>query len=535
MTEPTRAFGLETLGMSKVFGPLVALEDVSITIAPGEFHALLGENGAGKSTLVKCIMGFYQPTRGQLRVNGQETIIRNPGDARAAGIGMVYQHFTLVPSLTVAENLVISRADTPAVIPWRKELAALDAFMARMPFRVPLKAQVGSLSAGERQKLEILKQLYLDQHFLILDEPTSVLTPGEADEVLGLLGAMAARKDITVLMITHKFREVNAFADTVSVLRRGRFAGGGAVADLTTEDMSRMMIGDTAVRTRATRKPDVQSDIKLELEGLFVDDDEGLPAVEAVSLRIKGGEILGIAGVSGNGQTELVEAISGQRPLTSGRVFINGQPFEARRADFDQFKVFGLPEEPLRNAAVRRMSVAENIAFRTFDKPPMASLGWWMSPAKIKDNGRELIARYRVKTPSPDTPIENLSGGNVQRTVLARELSGDVKVLIAANPCFGLDFASVAEIRAQIIEQRNRGAAVLLVSEDLDEILELADRVAVMSEGRIAYVAPIAGTDRNTIGRHMAGHGVESTDEPGNRDQALTRSVSVDMETPNGA
>ncbi len=501
-----RAFGIETVGMTKIFGSLVALDDVSIRIEPGEFHALLGENGAGKSTLVKCIMGFYQPTRGQLLVNDHETVVRSPADAQAAGIGMVYQHFTLVPCLTAAENMVISRADVPAIIDWKKETRALEEFMERMPFRVPLSEPVSSLSAGEKQKLEILKQLYLDQHFLILDEPTSVLTPGEADEVLGLLHDMARAGDITVLMITHKFREVTAFADRVSVLRRGAYAGGGKVGELTTEEMSRMMIGETEIRKSADRIADVKSDTRLELAGIFVEDNEGVPAVQAVDLKIKGGEILGIAGVSGNGQSELVEAISGQRPMSDGRIFINGKPFESTRADFDRFKVFGLPEEPLRNAAVRRMSVAENVAFRSFDKPPLASLGWWLKPHEIRGQAAGLIERYRVKTPSTETPIENLSGGNVQRAILARELSGEVEVLIVANPCFGLDFASVAEIRAQIVDQRNKGAAVLLVSEDLDEILELSDRVAVMSEGRVTYVAPIEETDRNTIGTYMAGH-----------------------------
>jgi len=501
-----RAIGIETVGMSKIFGSLVALDDVSIKVQPGEFHALLGENGAGKSTLVKCIMGFYQPTHGQLLVNGHETPIRHPQDARAAGIGMVYQHFTLVPCLTAAENMVISRADVPAVIDWKKEIGELEAFMDRMPFRVPLTEPVATLSAGEKQKLEILKQLYLDQHFLILDEPTSVLTPGEADEVLGLLHDMARAGDITVLMITHKFREVTAFTDNVSVLRRGRFAGGGKVGDLSTAEMSRMMIGEAEIRKSAERIANVESSVELELAGIVVKDEEDIAAVDGLNLKIGGGEIVGIAGVSGNGQSELVEALSGQRPINNGGVFINGKEFDCSRSGYDLFKVFGLPEEPLRNAAVPRMSVAENIAFRTFDKAPEANLGWWLKPAVMKSRAAELIERYRVKTPSTDTPIENLSGGNVQRAILARELSHDVKVLIVANPCFGLDFASVAEIRAQIIDQRNNGAAVLLVSEDLDEILELSDRVAVMSEGKITYVSPIGETDRNTIGTYMAGH-----------------------------
>jgi general nucleoside transport system ATP-binding protein len=505
-TARVRAPSLETAGMTKAFGPLVALGDVSIMVEPGSFHALLGENGAGKSTLVKCIMGFYSPDKGHVLLDGKEVPIRNPRDARACGIGMVYQHFTLVPSLTGAENLVISRADAPAVIDWKKENRALNEFLDRMPFRVPLNVPVSTLAAGEKQKLEILKLLYLDQRLLILDEPTSVLTPDEADEILGLLRGMAQRKDITVIMITHKFREVRAFADEVTVLRRGRKVGGGKVVDLSTDDMAKMMIGDTEIRERALRKERAPGAVTLELAALFADDDDGLPALEKVNLKVHAGEIVGIAGVSGNGQSQLVEVLSGQRPLTDGRIIVKQEPFEPTRDTFYRMKLFGLPEEPLKNATVPRMTVAENMAFRSFDQPPTAKLRWWLSPGPMRSKARELIARYRVKTPSPETEIANLSGGNIQRAVLARELAGDVDVLIVANPCFGLDFASVAEIRSQIMEQRNHGAAVLLVSEDLDEILELADRVAVMSGGTINYVSPVGETDRSTIGKHMAGH-----------------------------
>ncbi|WP_210321371.1 ABC transporter ATP-binding protein [Devosia beringensis] len=501
-----RAPSLQAVGMTKIFGPLVALDDVSIDVPAGSFHALLGENGAGKSTLVKSIMGFYAPDKGRVLLDGQEVSIRSPRDARANGIGMVYQHFTLVPCLTAAENLVISRADAPAIIDWAKEKKHLAAFMDQMPFRVPLDAQVSSLSAGEKQKLEILKLLYLDQRFMILDEPTSVLTPGEADEMLGLLGDMAARKEITVLMISHKFREVKAFCDGFTVLRRGKFTGSGDAQSSSVAEMSQMMIGDTEVRERATRREHNEQREVLELAGLFAQDVEGNDLISAINLKVHAGEIVGIAGVSGNGQSALVEALAGQRKLSDGEIRIHGQNFSPTRAAFDKFKVFGLPEEPLKNATVPRMSVAENLAFRAFDKPPVASLGWWMSPGPMRKRADELIALYRIKTTSADAPIETLSGGNVQRAVLARELSGDVDVLIVANPCFGLDFASVSEIRSQIMEQRNRGAAVLLVSEDLDEILELADRVAVMSGGTINYVARLEDTDRNIIGQHMAGH-----------------------------
>lgn len=501
-----RAMSLETLGMTKVFGSFVALDDVSLKVEAGSFHALLGENGAGKSTLVKSIMGYYRADKGSLLLDGAEARVRNPRDARDLGLGMVYQHFTLTPCLTGAENLVISRADAPSVIDWKKEKRALGEFLDRMPFRAPLDAPVASLAAGEKQKLEILKLLYLDQRLLILDEPTSVLTPQEADEILGLLRDMTARGDISVIMITHKFREVNAFADSLTVLRRGRKVGGGRVRDMTTDDMARLMIGDTPIKQRAKRSERAPGAVTLDLAGLVADGDEGAPVLNAVNLKVNAGEIVGVAGVSGNGQSQLVEVLSGQRPLRDGRVFVRDQAFEPTRDSFYRLKIFGLPEEPLKNATVARMTVAENLAFRSFDRPPNARFGWWLSPGPMRAKARDLITRYRIKTRSPESAIGDLSGGNVQRAVLARELSGDVDVLIVANPCFGLDFASVAEIRSQIMEQRNKGAAVLLVSEDLDEILELADRVAVMSEGAIAYVAPIGQTDRATIGKHMAGH-----------------------------
>jgi simple sugar transport system ATP-binding protein len=504
--ESVRAPSLEAIGMTKTFGSFTALGDVSLRVEAGSFHALLGENGAGKSTLVKCIMGFYSADKGEVRLDGKDIAVRSPKDALAHGIGMVYQHFTLVPCLTAAENLVISRADVPSVIDWARERKALDAFMQTMPFRVPLDTQVSQLSAGEKQKLEILKLLYLDQRFMILDEPTSVLTPGEADEMLGLLRGMTERGEITVLMISHKFREVKTFCDRFTVLRRGRLTGEGDAQAVSVEDMSRMMIGDTEIRERAERVPaGVRRDV-LDLAGLFAEDEQGLPAIHAINLKVRAGEIVGIAGVSGNGQSALVEVLSGQRLLSQGQIFVHGQDFTPTRGNFARFKVFGLQEEPLKNSAVPRMSVAENIAFRTYDRPPIANWGWWMRPGPLKKRAADLIARYNVKTTSPDSPIEALSGGNVQRAILARELSGDVDVLIVANPCFGLDFASVADIRSQIMEARNRGAAVLLVSEDLDEILELADRVAVMSGGTISYISPIEDTDRNTIGQHMAGH-----------------------------
>ncbi len=498
------ALGVETVGMTMRFGGFTALDNVSIGIAPGSFHALLGENGAGKSTLVKCMMGFYHATSGQMMVGGREVEVPDPRTAHALGLGMVYQHFTLVPSLTAAENLVISRPDAPAVLNWRTERAALTAFMDRMPFRVPLDQPVARLAAGEKQKLEILKQLYLGRRFLILDEPTSVLTPAEADEVLGHVRDLCSAGEISVLMISHKFREVTTFADEVSVLRRGKFAGGGRTADLDHSDMAAMMVGTETIAAPAARSGTMGAPV-LSLEGIRATDRSGLKPIEIDRLDVHAGEIVGIAGISGNGQMELMEILAGQRPTSQGIIRVKEAPFAASRVEARANAVRYLPEEPLRNACAPRMSVAENIGFRSFDTNGTGQR-FWLRPGEMARLASTLVASFKVKTTSIDAPIAALSGGNVQRAVLARELSGDVDLLLVSNPCFGLDFSAVAEIRARIMAARNAGTAVLLISEDLDEVLELSDRIIVMSEGRIAYETPAATASIAEIGRHMAGH-----------------------------
>ncbi|MCJ2077337.1 ABC transporter ATP-binding protein [Methylobacterium sp. E-016] len=507
---PPRAIGVETVGMTKRFGAFAALDDVSMKIAAGGFHALLGENGAGKSTLVKCVMGFYAPSAGTVLVDGREAEITNPKGAQARGLGMVYQHFTLVPSLTGAENLVISRADAPSVIAWGRERARLSAFMAGMPFRLNLDRPVAELAAGEKQKLEIVKQLYLEARFLILDEPTSVLTPGEAEEVLGLLRAMADRGDLTVLMISHKFREVETFARSLSVLRRGRLVGGGAVGALSRDDMAAMMMGERKVRVPAARlgEPDEAREI-LRIAGVTATDASGLRHIAVDALSVRAREIVGIAGVSGNGQKELADVLGGQVRATGGRVVVAGAPYAGTRAESRARKVRFIPEEPLRNACAPRMSVVENLGFRAFDRrgdDPTGKPTFWLDRGAMARRGRDLIERFKVKTASSEAPIATLSGGNVQRAVLARELTDPVDLLIVVNPCFGLDFSAVSEIRNRIVAARNAGAAVLLISEDLDEILELSDRIVVMSEGRLVYETQAATAEVATIGRHMAGH-----------------------------
>ncbi|MBN3765831.1 ABC transporter ATP-binding protein [Burkholderia sp. Ac-20365] len=514
---PTQALGLEVIGASKSFGAFRALQDVSLKVTPGTIHALLGENGAGKSTLVKGLVGYGVLDHGEIIADTRQVRIASPRDAQALGIGMVYQHFTLAPGLSVEENLLLARGSLPWKIDWHTERAELTAFMQRMPFRLALDAPVTSLAAGEKQKLEILKQLYLRQRFLILDEPTSVLTPQEADEVLGLMRSLTLAGELTVLMITHKFREVMAYADDVTVLRKGRRVGSCAVADTDRDSLAAWMMGseDTADArvlagvdtTRPARKAlAADAPARLSLSKLSVVDDRGHPAVREVSLAVRAGEILGLAGVSGNGQKELIEALVGQRRAQSGDMHVMGQPYGATREEMHRLRLFALPEEPLRNACVAGMSIAENLALRNFDRAPVRRGGWRLDRRALRERAKQLIDEFNVRPPMPDRAIGTLSGGNVQRAVLARELGQEVDVLIVANPVFGLDFASVADIHARILAARDRGAAVLLVSEDLDELLELADRIAVIAEGRLVFETPAQGADRVVLGRHMAGH-----------------------------
>lgn len=487
------------------FGSFVALDDVSIDISAGTFHALLGENGAGKSTLVKCIMGFYHSTGGELLVAGSQAQMLGPKTAQKLGLGMVYQHFTLVPSLTAAENLLISRADTPGIIHWQSEMASLEEFMNKMPFRVPLNQPVSCLAAGEKQKLEIIKQLYLGNRFLILDEPTSVLTPAEADEVLGHVRAMTQAGEITVLMITHKFREVSAYADNVSILRKGKLVGGGAVAKMSVEQMSHAMMGQAPVIDQHHRKNTIKRPV-LTIQNIKASDKTGLKHIEIDEITLNSGEILGIAGISGNGQMELLRILTGQTQPESGDIRVNGAPYRATRAEARAHSIRCLPEEPLLNACAPRMSVAENIAFRMFDEKQNGKLAFWKDAGAIYRNAENLIAEFNVKTSSPYARIASLSGGNIQRAVLSRELSGQVKLLIVSNPCFGLDFMAVSAIRDRLVEARNAGTAILLISEDLDEIMELSDRILVMSEGRITYETPISEAQVSEIGQYMAGY-----------------------------
>lgn len=503
---------VEAIGMTKRFDALLALDDVSFRLEPGTFHAILGENGAGKSTLVKCIMGYYKPDAGRLLLNGVQHDINNPRQALALGLGLVYQHFTMVPNMTATENLVLGQTHAPRTINWTAERARIESFQQKMPFRVDLDARVASLSAGEKQKLEILKHLYLDHRVMILDEPTSVLTPSEADQVLGMLRDLTEAHRLSVVLITHKFREVLAFAEEVTVLRGGRGVGVGKVADLREADLAGLMFGRGTVFASADRNEAKVGKVALEIRSLSTLNDKGITACNAISLAVHKGEIIGVAGVAGNGQRELVEVLAGQRQIEAGEVRVAGVHYNRGRKQMRRHGVHLLTEEPLQNSCVRGMSVAENLSFRIFDDRSNTQLGCFVRRSALRRYAGALIQRYDIRPPVPDARLDTLSGGNIQRTVLARELSGAVSVLIAQNPCVGLDFSATSEIHSQIITARNRGAAILLFSEDLDELLEVADRIVVMFEGRIVYETPRAVADIETIGLYMVGHRSERDD-----------------------
>jgi general nucleoside transport system ATP-binding protein len=502
MTTPPR---VEAIGLTKQFGEFRALDNVGIVIPPGSFHAVVGENGAGKSTLAKCLLGYYKPDAGEVRMDG--TPVHSPAEARTAGLGMVFQHFTLAPSMTVAENLLLARSDLPSVIDWAGERARIREFLKSAPFAVDLDERVQHLAAGEKQKVEILKQLYLRAQVLILDEPTSVLTPSEADEVMTTLRGMVRNGSLSVLLITHKLREVMAFADEVTIMRRGRWVTCQATSDVSASRIAEWMMGDATPPKDIERIPTNQTKPALEIRNLTVLGDHGVPAVRNLRLTVQSGEILGIAGVSGNGQRELVQAIGGQREIESGEIRAFENPFKPTRNAIRETGLFTLPEEPLQNATVPSMSVAENIALRKFDRPPMTSHKFLLNRSAIRANAVEEIERFSIRTRSAWSPIRDLSGGNVQRAVLARDLGGrEARIMVVANPCFGLDFAATTFVHNQLIALQNAGGAVLLISEDLDEIMKLADRILVISEGMIAHETLRSDLDLAVVGQFMGGH-----------------------------
>jgi len=494
---------LELRGITKAFGPVIANQDISITVEPGQIHCLLGENGAGKSTLMNVLYGLYTADSGEILLDGKPMNFAGPGDAMAAGIGMVHQHFMLIPVFTVAENVALGNEPTGA-------LGSLDIATARsrvleiserFGFNVDPDALVEDLPVGVQQRVEIIKALSRDARVLVLDEPTAVLTPQETDELMQIMRELAG-SGTSIVFITHKLREVKAVADVITVIRLGRVVG-SAEPSASVAELASMMVGRSVELTvnKGEAKP---TDAVLRVADLAVLDDRDQRAVNGVSFEVRAGEIFAVAGVQGNGQTELVEALVGLRKVRAGSVLINEQ--DATHFSVRQMLDSGvgfIPEDRKSDGLVGQFTVAENLMLNGSWSEPYAR-GFSINFAKRRERAKQLVAEFDVRTPSIDTPASKLSGGNQQKVVVARELSRDVQLLLAAQPTRGVDVGSIEFIHERLVAERDRGKAVVLVSTELDEVLALADRIAVMYRGKIVgIVGP--ETPREVLGQMMAG------------------------------
>ncbi len=465
-------------GVVKRFPGVLANDRVDFDVRAGEIHALLGENGAGKSTLMRQLYGLYQPDSGEILINGRPVTFHSPSDAIAQGIGMVHQHFMLVPPLTVAENVALGLPSS------RGPILDLDVVSARIAalaqaygLQVDPQAEVWTLAVGQQQRVEIIKALYRGASLLILDEPTAVLTPQEVDELFVTLRQMAARGN-ALIFISHKLHEVLAISDRVTVLRDGRVVGTTPTAGTTKNELAYMMVG-REIAAQPYRPPVIVGEPRLSLRGVRAISDAGVPALRGVDLDVRAGEILGVAGVSGNGQRELAEVIAGLRAC-EGQVLMDGADITAAPTGARiRAGLAYIPEERLRDGTIRDFTVEENFILKDHGQSPFSRWSFF-NFRRIADHAEELIRAFDVKTPNRLTPVKSLSGGNIQKLILARELSRTPKVLVAAQPTRGVDIGATEYIHTRLIEQRARGTATLLISEDLDEVRALSDRIAVI-------------------------------------------------------
>jgi simple sugar transport system ATP-binding protein len=497
---------LELRGITKQFPGVLANDHVDFELRRGEVHALLGENGAGKSTLMNILYGLYQPDEGQILVKGEPVRFHSPKDAINRGIGMVHQHFMLIPVMTVAENIVLANEPTRAGLLLDTDAAdrRVRELSRTFNFAIDPDARVESITVGQQQRVEILKALYRNADIVILDEPTAVLTPQEANELFEILKTLT-REGMSVIFITHKLNEVLEIADRITVVRRGKRIDTVDRQGATEEGLARMMVG-REVLLRVDKPASDPGDPMLTVDDLHVYDDRGLEAVRGVSFEVRGGEIVGIAGVDGNGQTELIDAITGLRKAASGRVSIAGRDVTGAAPGTVLDRGLGhIPEDRQRRGLVLEFSLAENVALHDYDRPPDSRWGW-LFPRQLIRRARELLAQFDVRGGGPQTRASALSGGNQQKVVLAREIGREPSVLIAAQPTRGLDVGAIEFVHRRLVEARDNGKAVLLVSLELDEIISLSDRTLVFYEGEIvAEHGPDVSEDQ--LGIEMTGAG----------------------------
>ena len=523
---------LELRGITKRFGSFTANDSIDLVVEPGQIHALLGENGAGKSTLMNVLYGLYRPDEGQILLDGEPVTFAGPGDAMAAGIGMVHQHFMLVPVFTVAENVALGHEPTAraGLIDLGRARAQVSDVAARFGFHVDPDAMVEDLPVGVQQRVEIIKALSRDARILILDEPTAVLTPQETDELIEIMRQLRAA-GTSILFITHKLREVRAVADRITVIRRGRVVGS---ADPTApeSELASLMVG-RAVSLGVEKAPATPGDVVLRVDGLTVLDPAGTPVVDRVHLEVAAGEIVAVAGVQGNGQTELAHAVLGLVEPTAGSVLLDGTDLTGTSVrDRLRAGLGFVPEDRSTDGVIADFSIQENLVLDLVDQAPY-SRGGAIDRRALRSNAEKRVAEFDVRTGSVDATASTLSGGNQQKVVLAREMSRPLRLLVASQPTRGLDVGSIEFVHQRIVAERDRGTAVVIVSTELDEVAALADRVAVMYRGRVVGVVP-GDTDRDVLGLMMAGVPLEEATQQASQHHTLLGSVDLDVAVDRG-
>ena len=497
---------IELKGISKAFGPVQANRDIAMRVMPGTIHGIIGENGAGKSTLMSILYGFYQADSGEIFVRGEKRRIEGPEDAIAAGIGMVFQHFKLVDTFTVLENVILGVEDGPRLRPsLAKARGSLKQLAEDYELNVDPDARIDHLSVGHQQRVEILKALYRQADILILDEPTGVLTPAEADHLFRILEGLR-REGKTVILITHKLREIMEITDTVSVMRRGEMTATVKTAETSPEELAELMVG-RKVLLKTDKAPAKPGRIVLNVENLRVVDGQGVERVKGVSFGIRAGEILGIAGVAGNGQSELLDVLGGVRAAAGGRIRINGEDIQTTRADARERRLYGIahvPEDRQRAGLVMDFHAWENVAFG-YHRDPAYGRGMLMDNGALRRDCARKMADYDVRPPDPELAAKSFSGGNQQKIVVAREIERSPDLLLVGQPTRGVDIGAIEFIHKQIVRLRDEGKAVLLVSVELDELFALSDRIAVMFDGRIMGQRMPGETNEKELGLLMAG------------------------------